>query len=266
MFSNFSLNAKMKFVFSVCALMLAFIGGLSHYDLKQISADYNHVSEVNLPKALLAEEMKNFSDKSLSLLLQVNTPGNTEKEINRLAKKLQDNMGLYDKTEKQYAEGAFVDGEKELYEKVNRDWQGIHKYIDQALPLAMSAKPEDEAKFGELYQGEFKDFRHKFYEGVDALIKFQKDQADSWVVQAKTSSRRFSQLGGLVSAFGFFFSLVTGFLFSHAISRTLNKIASSLSNGATEVTEASSAMSGSTNLYRRQCLRKLKPFNKHRRR
>jgi len=205
MFSNFSLNAKMRFVFSVCALMLAFIGGLSHYALKKISADYDHVSEVNLPKALLAEEMKNFSDKSLSLLLQINTPGNTEKEITRLTKKLQDTFVSYEKVDKQYTEGTYVDGEKELYEKVSNDWQGIRKYIDQALPFAVSAKPEDEAKFGEIYQGEFKESRLKFYQGIDALIKFQKDQADSWVVQAKTSSKHFSQLGGLVSALGFFF-------------------------------------------------------------
>lgn len=227
-------------------LKAAFIGGLSHYALNQVSADYEHVSQVNLPKALLAEEMKNFSDKSLSLLLQINTPGNTEKEVARLAKKLQDTIGLYDGVEQEYAKGAFVEGEKEIYEKVTTEWQGIRKYIEQALPFAMSANPEEKLKFGQIYQGEFKDVRLKFYEKVDALIKFQKDQADAWVAKANASSDRFSKLGGTVSALGFLFSLITGFLFSQSISNTLNAIASSLSQGATEVTEASSAMSGSS--------------------
>jgi len=246
MFNRFSLNAKMRFVFFMCAIMLAFVGALSHYALDQVSSDYEHVSQVNLPKALLAEEMKNFSDKSLSLLLQINTPGNSEKEITRLAKKLQDTLGMYDEVEKDYAQSPFVDGEKEIYQKVVADWDELQKYVEKALPFAMSTNAEEKLKFGQIYQGEFKDARLKFYQEVEGLIKFQKDHADAWVTKAKASSERFSNLGGTVSVLGLLFSLITGFLFSHSISKTLNEIASSLSQGATEVTDASSAMSGSS--------------------
>lgn len=246
MFSQFSLNAKMRFVFLVCAITLAFIGGLNHYALKQVSLDYDHVAQVNLPKALLAEEMKNFSDKSLSLLLQINTPGNTEKELARLSKKMRDTMDMYDSVEKEYSQSEFASGEKEIFEKVESNWNTIQKYIEQGLPLASSANMDEKLKFGQLYQSEFKDARLKFYEEIDKMIKFQKSDAEAWVVKAKASSDQYTKLGDIVSILGFLFSLITGFLFSNSISKTLNQIASSLSQGATEVTEASSAMSGSS--------------------
>jgi methyl-accepting chemotaxis protein len=246
MFSRFSLNAKMRFVFAICALMLAFVSVLSHHGMNVLSENYEHVSQVNLPKALMAEEMKNYSDKTLSLLLQINTPGNTPKERDRLQKKLRDTQGMFEKVVEGYSSQPFVENEKEAFDKVIDNWKKTVGQLDKALPLALSDKPEDEAAFGQLYQGEFKDIRLKFYETVDALIKFQKDQAGEWVKKAEANADRYSNISSVFSALGFLFSLITGFLFSHSISKALNDIASSLSQGATDVTEASSTMNTSS--------------------
>ncbi len=79
MFEKRSLNWKMRAAFSVSALSLAIVGFFSYKGLQEVETKYEHVANVNLPGAILVEEMKGTSDKVMSLMIQSALIGNDEK-------------------------------------------------------------------------------------------------------------------------------------------------------------------------------------------
>jgi methyl-accepting chemotaxis protein len=252
MFKNLSLNGKMRIAFGASALCLAVVAGIGCYALKTVSARFEHVSTVNLPNALLAQDMKGYSDKALSLLLQMNQVGNTSEEITRLQKRLADTLEAYDKAEKDYADNPFGEGERELYDKVGEKWKVLKDEMTRSEVWAESMNPEDKMKFTQNYAGKCKEVRFAYYDAIGTLVKFQKDEAAKWVASAEEASRSLSAWAVGAAAVGFIFSILTGFLFSSAISRVLNQIAEGLSQGAgliaktsTDVAKSSESLSSS---------------------
>ncbi len=241
-----SLNWKMRAAFTLSALSLAFVGYLSYRGLKVVSSKYEHVSEVNLPNAILVEEMKGYSDKTMSLLIQMGLPANTQKEMDRLNKRFEETLALYEKANVEYQKETFVEGEAEIYKKVDESWKAVLADLKSGRDLLQTNTPESKVKFSELYGKDYKERRFKYFDDVGALLKFQKSEAEKWVGNARAASHETMTFLMTAVAIGFGFSILTGFFFSRSISNTLNKIAEALADGAKEIASTSSQVAGSS--------------------
>lgn len=245
MFENKSLNWKMRAAFTLSAFCLAVVGTFSYRGLQEVGEKYEHVANINLPNAILVEEMKGHSDKTMSLLIQMALMGNSPKEIERLQGRYDETLKEYFKVVEDYKKVPFVPGEAELFADVEAKWKIVYAGMEKSYPLALLQKPEEKQLFTDHY-GTYRSDRTTFYKSLNTLIDFQKNEAKKWVAEANTSSN-FAERSILVLGFvGLTFSLATGFLFSRAISSTLNRIAETLADGAKEIAETSAQVAGSS--------------------
>ena len=242
-----SLNWKMQAAFTVSAICLAAVGYFSYRALENVGEKYEHVANINLPNAILVEELKGTSDKAMSLMIQSSIVGNSEKEMKRLAGRFEETMKSYNESDAEYKKVPFVPGEAELYNKMNDTWSIVLTHLKKGRELAALTKPEEKHLFGEFYMSkEVKDARFQYYKDLGALLDFQKAESKKWVASARESNLFAEKTIIVLTLLGFVFSMTTGFFFSRAISTTLNKIANSLSEGAKDIAETSSDVAGSS--------------------
>ncbi|MEA9357718.1 methyl-accepting chemotaxis protein [Bacteriovorax sp. PP10] len=247
MFEKRSLNWKMRAAFCVSALCLAVVGFFSYQGLQEVKEKYEHVSNINLPNAIYLEELKGISDKAMSLMIQSTLEGNDEKEIKRLAGRFEDTMKQFNAVVADYEKAPFVEGEGPLRDKMMATWKLVNADIAKGRELALLKKPEERHLFQKFYMStEVKDARFKFYKDLGELLEFQKTEAVKWVDSAKASSAKAEKTIIVLGIVGFIFSIATGFLFSRAISSTLNRIAEVLADGANEIAQTSSQVAGSS--------------------
>lgn len=247
MFEKRSLNWKMRAAFSVSALCLLIVGFFSFRGLQEVNAKYEHVANVNLPNVTYLEELKGTSDKAMSLLIQSTLEGNSEKEMKRLAGRYEDTMKQFNEINEAYSKVPFVEGEAELYEKMMATWKVLLVHLEKGRELAKLKKPEEKHLFQNYYMSdEVKDTRFKFYKDLGELLEFQKTESQKWAASAKASSSKAEKTILIMGIAGFIFSIATGFLFSRAISSTLNRIAETLAEGAREIASTSAQVAGSS--------------------
>ena len=247
MFEKRSLNWKMRAAFTVSAVSLAVVGYFSYQGLQHVSEKYEHVANINLPNAIILEEMKGTSDKVMSLMIQSALVGNNEKEMKRLAGRFDETLKLYHELDDEYRKAEFVPGEHELYEKVDKTWQKLESDLKKGRELAQTQKAEDKHLFQEYYMSEsVKGTRFEYYKVLGELLDFQKAESKKWVASAKEKSDFAEKTILILGLLGFIFSIATGFLFSRAISSTLNRIAEVLADGAKDIASTSSQVAGSS--------------------
>ena len=247
MFEKRSLNWKMRAAFIVSALCLAIVGFFSYRGLKEVNEKYEHVAKINMPNAIFLEELKGTSDKAMSLMIQSTLEGNSEKEMKRLEGRYEDTMKQFNEVLQEYEKVTFVDGEAALHDEMVASWKIVLGHIEHARKLAVLKGPGEKHLFQEYYMStEVKDARFKFYKDLGELLKFQKNESEKWVTSAEESSARAEKTILIMGIIGFIFSIATGFLFSRAISTTLNRIAAVLAEGANDIAQTSSQVAGSS--------------------
>lgn len=247
MFENRSLNWKMRAAFSVSAFCLVVVGYFSYKGLEEVKEKYEHVALINLPNAILVEELKATSDKVMSLMIQSALVGNSEKEMKRLAGRFDETLKKYNETDEAYKKVPFVEGEAEVYNKVDAAWKVLKADLDHGRVLAATTKPEEKHLFQQFYMSEkVKDARFHYYKVLEELLEFQKKESKKWVESAQASASFAEKTIVTLGLVGFIFSIATGFLFSRAISSTLNRIAENLAEGAKEIAQTSSQVAGSS--------------------
>lgn len=247
MFEKKSLNWKMRMAFSASALSLAVVGFASYKGLQQVEEKYEHVANINLPNSLLVEAMKSSSDKVMSLMIQSALVGNSEKEMKRLSGRFDETMKKFTDADEEYQKVPFAPGEGEIYKKMHQSWAIVLKDLKTGREMAQTLKPEEKHKFQEFYMSDaVKDARFKFYKDIDELLAFHKKESAYWVESARASNAFAEKMILIIGGSGFIFAMATGFLFSRAISKTLNHIAEVLAEGANDIANTSSQVAGSS--------------------
>ncbi len=167
--------------------------------------------------------------------------------MKRLAGRFEETLKIYHEADEAYKKVEFAPGEKELYDKVDSAWKKLEVDLFKGRELARSQKPEEKHLFQQFYMSkEVKDARFDYYKVLGELLDFQKEEAKRWVASARESNRFAENTILALGVSGFIFSMATGFLFSRAISSTLNRIAELLADGAKDIASTSSQVAGSS--------------------
>jgi methyl-accepting chemotaxis protein len=246
MLKKLSLNGKMLAAFGLCSLILAIVGALNYVGLKSVAADYDHIAEINLNNLVLVEEFKGDADKALSLLIQANLYGNTEKETDRLLKKMDDQLAHFDGLRAEYEKVPFTEGEQPLFDRTMKTWDTLKAEIDKHRNMAKATDLKEKQVFTDSYAGKFKDVRFEYYDAVGALLEFHKTEAKKWGAKADASEHFYSLMSEVLVVLGFVISMTMGYFFARSISRTLDRIAQSLAKGSQDITHEASSVSQSS--------------------
>ncbi len=246
MFRRMSLNTKLVTMFSVSAFLLLLVGGLGIRALNETGRLFDHVITINFPNTVSVGALKAHANDTLRLLLQLNLPGNDEKEITRLIGKLRDEIKAFEAADAAYQNIEFVPGEKEVYDAFKDQWKLVSKYVEESLPLVSSGSPADRIAFADLYRGPFQKVRAEFYLKTDALLKFHSEEGRKWTKAANDNSSFQATLTLLLVLFGFSVSLAMGIIYSRGLSKQLILVSQNIVNGANQVNSAASEIATSS--------------------
>lgn len=239
MFKNKSLNFKLRASFGCLILLLLFVGGVNIYLLNKTSSQYEHVTQINLPNAVLLKNLDSSSRETLRRMLQYTIVGNEAKDLDRIGEAITKQLAIYEDSRLKYEAVPFVEGEAELYEKVSSNWQKMQPLIKEMPQYAKSQKEEDRIKFGQLYRHELKESRDAFFAALDKLTEFQIHQSQTWSTMAQETSKMADRITMITVGLGIIFGSFIAYFISTGLTTQLRDLTISLSEGSDIVSKAS---------------------------
>ncbi len=246
MFKNQSLNFKLRASFGVLLVLLLFVGGVNIYFLNKTSSQYEHVTKINLENAILLQHLDESSREVMRRLLQYTIKGNTEKDFSRIDESIKENLAEYERSRLKYEAVPFVEGEAEIYDRVNSNWMKMQPFIKEMPQYAKNHSEESLTKFGNIYKNDLKESRDNFFKALKELIEFQVKQSHLWAGMAEKTSATADQVTMVTVILGVVFGAFIAYFISTGLTKQLKDLTDSLSEGADVVAKASDNISHSS--------------------
>ncbi len=246
MLQTLSIKAKLLALVFMSSVVLGAMGIGAWISQNNIKENMERISKKSVPKLSHLSDMRYYGSEVTRLFLRVTTQGLTEKEVDRLKKKLEDHVALYETSQNKYLSMPFEAGEEALFNTQNERWSQALKLIREGVTLigikeaaaverllALNATLVAKAKVG--HNEEF-----------EKLHSFQSRTSDSWRVEAETSAERGNEFLLITAILGISFNFLVGFLFARHISQTLVSISNRLNQEASEVTQAATSIASTS--------------------
>ncbi len=238
MFKSKSLNFRLRVSFGTLLAILVMVGITGMVYLRKTSDEYKHVTEINLPNAILLGDMDSSSRELLRRMLQYTIKGNDAKDMERIDQAIAEQFAKYEKASKEYESVPFVEGEDVLYEAVSSNWKKMQPILKDLPHYAKSSNPDDQAKFGQIYRVDLKESRDGFFKALAAITQFQINQSKIWSERAAETSKIADMITMVCVAVGIVFGAVIAYTISTSLTLQLRNLTTSLSDGADTVAKA----------------------------
>ncbi len=246
MLKNKSLNFKLRASFGCLILLLLFIGSVNIHLLNKTSEEYEHVTQINLPNAIILKNLDSSSREILRRLLQFTVKGNETKDLERIAEVIQEQLAVYEAARVKYEAVPFVEGEAELYENVSSNWQKMQPFLKELPQYAKSQNEADLIKFGQIYNNDLKESRDSFFVALDKLTDFQINESLKWSKMAQETSEMADMITMITVALGIIFGSFIAYFISTGLTKQLRDLTFSLSEGSDIVSKASDSIAHSS--------------------
>jgi methyl-accepting chemotaxis protein len=237
-----SLNFRLRLIFSFGMICLIIVAAMSMHSLQSTIDQTEKLANHNLPQALVIGDIRTYSNEGLYLLMQMTLPANDQKEQERLKGKLDSALNHINLSLKKYGEGHLLADEVQLYQKVLNDWSIVEDKIHHVRPLVESQKTEDRIQFSAIYSGEFAKQRHAFYESLDTLLKYQRNDAATRSKAASENGDFNLRMLLMVVISAVLIIGISGYWFSSSLSKTLLNVVRRLTSGSGSVAQAAEKM------------------------
>ncbi|MBY0415721.1 MAG: MCP four helix bundle domain-containing protein, partial [Bdellovibrionales bacterium] len=237
---SFSLKSKLLSLSVFLVTISIVIGGVSYWGLQKVIANYSTIADVNFPNTSATLEMYSNFRSSRIQALNIVSNHTTAEDKKSAVKRMEDNLKIDSKLDKEYRAVTFVDGEGEVYD-------AFRKYIDegnvhfQALADLYKENKTDEttvSKMNELVYKSISAAGNKTREPIEKLKKFHFDAADVSKKLAKDSAQSATTLiVFLIVSLGSF-GLIAAYLFSSVLMKSLKSISDILDDSSSQVSGA----------------------------
>lgn len=235
-----TLRARLAVICGLLAIALIIVGATGFVSLTSVSSTYNHVTDVNLPNAMLLQQMSLATGNSIRQMIRLGYSEIDEKEISYLSQRFDDYAKIYNDYDTKYQSVPFVEGESALYDQVSVSWKNTTK---AAAEMIQARQKNDINSFHQLLDGDFRTAYNAHGKALDALIKFQDTQASVWTAKAKGMMESSRMILMAISAFGLIAGLGIAVLVAYQLQRSLKGIANSVAETREAVEQASSQLS-----------------------
>ncbi len=227
----------------ICGLLsgaLLTVGATGFITLKTLAEDFSHISDVNLPNAMLLSNMSSATGNGLRQIIRMGYSEIDEKEMEHLIKKYHEAADFYAKSDKAYQDVPFVEGESQHYDLVSQDWKKTQDVIDKMIEFR---KKNDMTSFRAKLNGEFRDFYNAHGKHLQELIDFQDTQAKSWSEKAHNTKSSAQKALLYVGGIGLLIGAALAYLLSSRLQKDLREIAISVAESKDSVQHASEQLS-----------------------
>ena len=246
MFKNRSLNFKLRASFGSLMLLILIVGGVNIYMLNKTSKEYEHVTKINLPNAIYLQHLDTSSREILRRMLQYTIKGNTPQDLERIDKAIAERVAEYEKYRLVYEGVPFVEGEAELYDRLNLNWQKMQPFFKEMPKYAKSSNEADIVKFGDIYRNQLKDSRDNFFLAMQELVDFQVNQSEIYSQKATATAKLADQITMVTVSLGIIFGTFVAYFISTSLTKQLRDLTISLSEGSDIVSKASESIAQSS--------------------
>ena len=232
MLKNLSLKTKLL---SLCGTLLLFtvvVGAVSFWGIKKIDSHLDRVANVSLPHIQTADSMYLIYSKTRIALRTLGLPGISKAEADASVNTVVELIAKYEEENKKYLMTPFAEGEKAIYDKVEKDWRDFKSIGEKVLILHKSGTPEDKQKMLEIFLKDCPEAAAIYNSSINALVEFYQNNAAKWVKEAYEEGVNVEIIQVTIIVAGLFGGLGIGYFFALSISKSLNDISNNLSLGS----------------------------------
>lgn len=238
-----TLKGRLILICSLLSLVVIIVGVTGNISLRSVSDDYDHIVTINLPNASLLQGMSTETGNAIRQIVRLGYADLNEEEIKNLTEKFGDAVKIYSDDDKKYQEVPFVEGEAALYDQVSKNWDLTLKTANAAIKARTEGNM---AEFRKLADGDFRTGYNAHGKALDALIKFQNDQAHTWSEKAHATRATAQNLLLLSSIVGLILGGLVGFLISSRLQKDLRQIAENVAESKETVSNASEQLNAAS--------------------
>lgn len=241
-----SFKSKLLLLCSALAFVSMLIGGISFWGLKQVSSEYQFITSKTLPKIQLVDQMFLDFRRVRITLRTLGLAGISKTEAEQAMKDAEDSIAHYNKTKQEYVDLGFVPGQKEIYEKLDAEWNNFEKIGGKVLAYYKSGKLEDYEKMMKIFFTECPESARAYTKVVNEILNFHKAMATKTVAEANQGASSANTISLFVLVIGLGTGLTAGVIFSNVISKTLNNVSENIFAGANLVSDATAQIASAS--------------------
>ena len=243
---SFSFKVKLLLICMSMALVSIVIGGLSYNGLKKVKVSNDRVIDGVAPNLKLVNSMGQHYLRLRILIRTLGLPGLSQKEADQSIHDALEEIKQYDEDAKTYDSIPFVDGEKEIYEKVTANWIYFKATALKVIDLYKSGKPEDHAAMIKIFLVDCPAAAEKYTDSLNTLLEFHKKHFTEYSAESNEITNNTNITILVVTLIGICVSLLFGYFFADSLSKTFAKIAVNLEKNASALSSASSQIAKSS--------------------
>lgn len=245
MTKKWSLKTKLLGLCILLSLVSALVGLTSYIGTSRVADSYERVSDVALPKL---KHLNNMFLYFRDLRINVRTLGLTDltqEESDKLISNAKTIIQQYEEETKLYLQTDFINGEKELYSKLDAEWSQFKTMGGKLL----SAYNNDEAEtVRRIILVDCPESADRFTTAINNLKEFQDRTSLNFVGHAKNQTKTMNLLIITIIIVGVVLGLTVGIFFSKSIVSKFMSITDDLISSSQETSTASGDLSDSSNL------------------
>ncbi len=245
---NFSLKAKLLSLSLFLITISVVIGGVSYWSVNRVIKEYSVISDVSYPNtSVMLQMFSNYRSSRIEVtqLISPHVPADIKKNVYATLEK---NMETDKALVKKYLEVEYLPGEEVLFKELRKSMDEANGLFLQVMTMYKENKndPESEALKIEIVNGKLGTFGVTTRLAADALREFHEKKALEASTLAKdaggTATKLTVSLILILGAIG----LVSAFLFSTVLTKTLKAISDALDESSTQVSSAATQIAASS--------------------
>lgn len=243
---NMSFKSKLLGLSGFLCAVSILIATMSFRGLQQVEHSFHKVTDGVMPNFNLLNAMYlEFKTVRISLR-SLGLPNLSAEDSKRYIEEVETAITTYEKLDKEYNDVPFVEGEKELYDKVNANWLSFKALGIKAVGLYKQGGAENLAQLNKIFLVDCIDEAKKMNEAMSAIIAFHGKNGKTYLAEAKSDEKSTNQTILLISILGVLLGMGTGYIFATKVSNSISSVAQQLASNADQVAAASSQIASSS--------------------
>ena len=246
MFKSLSLKFKLLLLCITIAMGSLLIGGVNYLGLEQVSEEYEFLTTKSYPKISLIDKMFLDFRRVRITLRTLGLVGLSKIEAEAAIKDAVESINHYNESKKEYEALGFIPGQKEIYSKLDTQWDTFQQLGSRIIALYKTGKEEDKQALMQIFLTECPDISQSYTVLIKEVQSFHQNIVTEKIKEANNHAAE-AKLSSLICLFIILsFSLITSYIFSSNISKKLSEISLSLSQGASAVSVAATQIASAS--------------------
>ncbi len=240
------LKTKLLLLTAFMSAIILVVSVNSYMGLKKVNQSTKDITEISIPNLLSFSKM-DLAFRSLRIELRtLGLPDLTQAQKDETLRGITKYIEEFEAAKKEYLKLDFLDGEKELFEPLAKEWEDFKVLGGEILKYNASPLPQDKEKMINIFKIDCPRSAERVSIVMLALNNFHQEVAKKFIQAAEEKTAASNLMNLTIGAIGIFLGIVIGYIVSNKTSESISKLASSLFANSERVANASTQIATSS--------------------